>query len=71
MSELQEESDETEKATLAAVNASAQKYAVPNQSTLLLVGDLAKIEAGIRELNLGEVVVLNTEGKPVGKSGTN
>jgi len=67
MSELQKENDETEKATLAAVNASAQKYAAPNQSTLLLVGDLSKIEAGIRELNLGEVVILNTEGKPAGK----
>jgi zinc protease len=71
MTELQKENDETGKATLAAVNASAQKYAVPDQSTLLLVGDVAKIEAGIRELNLGEVVILNTEGKPAGKSGTN
>jgi zinc protease len=70
MSELQKENDETEKATLAAVNSAAQKYAVPNQSTLLLVGDLSKIEAGIRELNLGEVVILNTDGKPAGKSGT-
>jgi zinc protease len=67
MAELQKENDELEKATLAAVNASAQKYAVPNQSTLLLVGDVAKIEAGIRELNLGEVVLLNAEGKPVAK----
>jgi zinc protease len=67
MAELQKENDEIEKATLAAVNASAQKYAVPNQSTLLLVGDVAKIEAGIRELNLGEVVVLTAEGKPVAK----
>jgi len=67
MAELQKENDEIEKATLAAVNASAQKYAVPNQSTLLLVGDVAKIEAGIRELNLGEVVILDSEGKPVAK----
>jgi len=32
--------------------------------TLLLVGDLAKIEAGLRELNLGEYVILDVEGKP-------
>jgi hypothetical protein len=31
---------------------------------LLLVGDSAKIEAGVRALNAGEVVVLDTEGRP-------
>ena len=30
---------------------------------LLLVGDLSKIEAGIRKLNLGEIVVLDVEGR--------
>jgi zinc protease len=67
ITELQRLSDETQRATLAAVNAVAQKYAVPGKSTLLLVGDLSKIEAGIRELNLGEIVILDTEGKPVTK----
>jgi zinc protease len=65
MSELRREPVETEKATLAAVNAAAQKYALPERATLLLIGDVSKIEAGIRELNAGEVIVLDTEGRPV------
>jgi zinc protease len=65
MSELQREPDELDKATLASVNAAAQKYAKPSGATLLLVGDLSKIEAGVRELNLGEVVVLDAQGKPI------
>jgi zinc protease len=66
-SELQRLPDETQRATLAAVNAAAQKYATPAKSTLILVGDLSKIEAGIRELNLGDGVVLDAEGRPVRK----
>ncbi len=67
MSELQREPQEITNATLEAVNAAARKYAVPNRSTLLLVGDLAKIEAGLKELNAGEIIVLDAEGKPVKK----
>ena len=66
-SELQRLPDETQRATLAAVNAVAQRYAVPAKTTLILVGDLSKIEAGIRELNLGEIVILDADGKPVVK----
>lgn len=64
MTELQREPDELNKASLAAVNAAAQKYAKTSGATLLLVGDLAKIESGVRELNLGDVVVLDPEGNP-------
>jgi zinc protease len=64
MSELQREPDELEKATLESVNAAARKYAAPSGATLLLVGDLSKIESGVSELNLGEVVLLDREGKP-------
>jgi zinc protease len=67
MSELQREPSELSKTTLAAVNSVAQKYSNPSGATLLLVGDLAKIEPGIRELNLGEIVVLDAEGRPVRK----
>jgi hypothetical protein len=65
MSELQREPVELEHTTLAAVNALARKYAVPKESTLLLVGDLAKITAGVREVVKGEMVVLDVEGNPV------
>lgn len=64
MTELQREPDELEKASLESVNAAAQRYSKPSGATLLLVGDLAKIELGIRELKLGEVVLLDTEGNP-------
>jgi len=66
-SELQREPDELTKATLDSVNAAAEKYATPSRSTLLLVGDLSKIEAGVRSLNVGEIVQLDAEGKPIGK----
>jgi zinc protease len=67
VTELQREPDELQKATLDSVNAAARKYAAPGGATLLLVGDLSKIESGVRELNLGEVVILDAEGKPVVK----
>jgi zinc protease len=67
MSELQREPDELEKATLESVNAAARKYAAPSGATLLLVGDLSKIESGVRELSLGEVLTLDREGKPATK----
>jgi len=63
--ELQREPDELQKATLDSVNAAARKFAAPSGATLLLVGDLSKIESGVRELNLGEVVILDVEGRPV------
>jgi zinc protease len=65
--ELQREPDELQKATLDFVNAAARKYGAPSGATLLLVGDLSKIEAGVRELNLGEVDILDVEGRPVEK----
>ncbi|HEY7785417.1 MAG TPA: pitrilysin family protein [Pyrinomonadaceae bacterium] len=65
VSELQRETTELDRTALAAVNAAAQKYAMPTNATLLLVGDRAKIEAGLRELNLGTIELLDVEGKPI------
>ncbi len=62
--ELQRVPDETGRATLAAVNAAAQKYAAPGKATLLLIGDYSKIGPGLRELGLGEITILDAEGKP-------
>ncbi|HEX6278825.1 MAG TPA: hypothetical protein VFZ49_02300, partial [Pyrinomonadaceae bacterium] len=67
MTTLQAETDEISKLQIGPVNAVAAKYAALPGTSILLVGDLAKIEAGIRELNLGEVVLLDVEGKPVKK----
>jgi len=35
--------------------------------TWVVVGDLKKIEAPMRALGLGEVTVIDADGKPVGK----
>lgn len=65
MTTLQDEPDQLSRLQLSQVNAIAAKYAAVPGTSLLLVGDLSKIEAGIRELNLGEVVILDVEGKLV------
>ena len=67
MSELQREYDGTVKATLAETNAAAAKYARPEKATIVLVGDYARIGTGLKELTLGEVVLVDTEGKPIRK----
>jgi zinc protease len=67
LAELQREYDDTVKATLSETNAAAQKYARPEKASFVLVGDYSKIGPGLTELQLGEVVLLDTEGKPVKK----
>jgi zinc protease len=67
MTELQRQLEELQQATRQAVTAAAEKYAAPSRATLLLVGDLSKIEPGVRDLKIGEVVVIDAEGKPVKK----
>lgn len=67
MTDLQKETDELGKLQLANVNSVAAKYAAANGASILLVGDLSQIEAGIRELNLGEIVILDSEGNVVKK----
>ena len=37
----------------------------PDRLTWVIVGDLSKIEAGVRALNLGEVQVVDENGQPV------
>jgi zinc protease len=44
-------------------NDMAKKYFHPSQLAIIVVGDLSKIEAPIRKLNLGPVVILDTEGR--------
>ena len=57
---------EIEAMTPAQVNAAA-KALDPNGLTWLVVGDLSKTEAPVRALNLGEVTVIDADGKPVAK----
>jgi zinc protease len=45
------------------VNAAAKKVVRPDNLTWIVVGDRAKIEAGVRELNLGEFRLMDVDGK--------
>ena len=67
LAELEREPGELERASLADVQAAAKRYAVPADATLVLIGDRAKIEAGVRALNVGDVLVVDAEGSPVGQ----
>ena len=54
---------EVQALTPVDVNAAARKLIHPDALTWVIVGDLAKIEAPLRALNLGEVKVLDADGK--------
>lgn len=47
------------------VQAAAATHLKPDALTWVIVGDLSKIEAGVRGLNIGEVVVLDKDGRAV------
>ncbi|HEV7715418.1 MAG TPA: hypothetical protein VGO53_07470, partial [Steroidobacteraceae bacterium] len=49
--------------TESKLAAAAQKLVRPDAMTWVVVGDLSKIEASIRKLNIGEVKVLDADGK--------
>jgi predicted Zn-dependent peptidase len=51
--------------TDASVQAAAREIIHPDQLTWVIVGDLKKIGAPIRALELGDIQVLDTDGKPV------
>jgi zinc protease len=49
------------------LNAAAKKFVRPGEIVWIIIGDLSKIEAGIRELNMGEVVRLDADGNQVSR----
>jgi hypothetical protein len=51
--------------TPAGVQQVATSALHPESMTWIVVGDRAKIEAGIRALNIGEVTVVDADGKVV------
>ena len=51
--------------TLTDMEAAAKQVVRPDNLVWVVVGDRAKIEAGVRELNLGEVKFLDADGKPL------
>jgi zinc protease len=43
----------------------AKKYILPDHLVWVVVGDMSKVESGIRDLNLGEVHKIDADGHPV------
>jgi zinc protease len=55
--------------TAEQAQAAAQKYIQPDKITVLAVGDLAKIEADMKKLNLGKTEIRDADGKLVQQPG--
>jgi zinc protease len=46
-------------------NETSKKYILPDHLLWVVVGDMSKVESGIRELSLGEVHKIDADGKPL------
>ena len=58
----------TQKATSLTpqgANEIAQKFIQPDHLVWVVVGDMSKVESGIRELNLGEIHKIDVDGNPI------
>jgi zinc protease len=51
--------------TPGSANEIAKKFIQPSHLIWIVVGDMGKVEAGIRQLNIGEVHKIDAEGNPV------
>ena len=51
--------------TPEGANAMAKRFVLPDHLIWVVVGDMSKVEAGIRELNLGQVHKIDADGNPV------
>ena len=51
--------------TPTTANEIAKKYILPDHLIWVVVGDMSKVESGIRELNIGEVHKIDADGNPV------
>ncbi|HKH94777.1 MAG TPA: hypothetical protein VKA54_23415, partial [Gemmatimonadaceae bacterium] len=56
-------SDRVRGANDAVVNAAAKKFVASDQMVWVVIGDRAKIESGIKEVGLGDVVLLDADGR--------
>ena len=57
-----------ESVDLADIHSAAQQVIHPDRLIWLIVGDLAEIEQQIRDLELGDVQVLNADGQPLSEA---
>jgi len=53
----------TEAQSVDSINAAARAVIRPSAMTWVVIGDLAKIEQGIRALGLGDVQILDLDGR--------
>jgi zinc protease len=60
--------DKVRSQTVASASAAAKAVIHPEHLVWVVVGDRSKIEAGIRELKLGEIKFIDADGKPLGAS---
>jgi len=51
--------------TTNSANEIAKKYIQPKHLVWVVVGDMSKVESGIRELNLGDAHRIDADGNPV------
>jgi zinc protease len=51
--------------TIPSLTAAAAEVVHPDKLVWVVVGDRSKIEPGLRELNLGEIRLIDSDGKPV------
>ena len=52
--------------TVGDISAAAKKVVQPGRIVWIVVGDRAKIEGGLRELDFGEIRLIDTDGEPLG-----
>ncbi len=51
--------------SLSEVNGVAKKYLNSSKMAMVVVGDLSKIQAGIEQMHFGDVILCDTDGKPL------
>jgi len=64
MSDMSHEPFELERVSIEEANSVAKKYAVPAEVRFLVVGDRSKVEKTLSALGHGDVVLLDTMGRP-------
>ena len=57
--------DKVRAQTIASLTAAAAEVVHPDRLVWVVVGDRSKIEPGLRELNLGEIRLIDSDGRPV------
>jgi zinc protease len=65
LEDIQQYPQSMENVSLEKAREAARKYLTPDDAVAVIVGDRKKIEQPVRELNLGEVLVMNARGERV------